>query len=49
VRIRGIGYTVCINPGGAQDVLKAMAANDPDPRVRKAAAEAIKKLEIPKH
>jgi HEAT repeat protein len=49
VRRKGIEYVVCINPRGAQDVLKTMAANDPDPRVRKAAARAIKKLEVPKH
>ncbi len=49
IRMKGIDYVVCINPRGSKDTLKAIADNDPDPRVRKAAATAAKKLEIPKH
>lgn len=45
----GVDIVVCINPRGARDLLESMAANDPAPRVRKAAAEGVKKLEVPKH
>lgn len=43
----GVDIVVCINPRGARDLLDSMAANDPDPRVRKAAGEGVKKLEVP--
>jgi hypothetical protein len=49
MRLKGIDIVVCINPRGAQDTLKSIAANDPDRRVRKAAEEGTKKLEAPKH